>query len=155
EFRHGVSFDAVTGLPETRALHERLDRVIAQAQRRGQSFGVLAIDLAGFHPINDEFGPRAGDYVLRDSATRITQTIRSTDIVARVGVDEYVLVFPDAATAEAAEEIAVAIAAVLSAPIPFGGQTLQVGAYIGIARYPEAGTTTDALLSGAETALSR
>jgi diguanylate cyclase (GGDEF)-like protein len=111
------------------------------------------VDLDRFKVINDSMGHRSGDVVLNEVARRLNDLVRSTDTVARVGGDEFVLVVGPVATRADAEEVAKRASEVLNAPIQLGGVDLHVSASIGIASYPEEGTTTENLLAHADAAM--
>jgi diguanylate cyclase (GGDEF)-like protein len=90
-----VGTDPLTGALNRRALELRLRREWRGAKRRGSALAVLAVDLDNFKPINDTHGHAAGDTVLRELADVMRMTVRDTDVIARVGGDEFVLLLPD------------------------------------------------------------
>lgn len=90
-----VGTDPLTGALNRRALELRLRREWRAAKRRGSALAVLAVDLDNFKPINDTYGHPAGDAVLRELADVMRMTVRDTDVIARVGGDEFVLLLPD------------------------------------------------------------
>ena len=90
-----VGTDPLTGCLNRRALEMRLRREWRAAKRRGSPLAVLAVDLDNFKPINDTYGHPAGDAVLRELSDVMRQTLRETDVIARVGGDEFVLLLPD------------------------------------------------------------
>ena len=90
-----VGTDPLTGCLNRRALEMRLRREWRAAKRRGSPLAVLAVDLDNFKPINDTWGHPAGDTVLKELADVMRQTVRDTDVIARVGGDEFVLLLPD------------------------------------------------------------
>jgi diguanylate cyclase (GGDEF)-like protein len=92
-----VGTDPLTGCLNRRALEMRLRREWRATKRRGSPLAVLAVDLDNFKPINDTFGHPAGDMVLRELADVMRATLRDTDVIARVGGDEFVLLLPDTA----------------------------------------------------------
>jgi diguanylate cyclase (GGDEF)-like protein len=89
--RNMAHHDALTGLPNRNLLDDRLEQVLAQAQRASHAVALCLLDLDGFKPINDRFGHDVGDQVLKDVARRIAAALRSCDTVARFGGDEFVL----------------------------------------------------------------
>jgi diguanylate cyclase (GGDEF)-like protein len=153
QLRHLATHDALTGLPNRVLLDDRLAQASAHAARDHQSFFVLMVDLDRFKVINDSLGHRSGDTVLHEAARRLNELVPSTDTVARVGGDEFVLVVGPAATAADAEQIARRANEVLSAPIPVDGVELHVSASIGIASYPADGTCAEVLLAHADAAM--
>ncbi len=120
--------DTLTGLRNRRALAHLLERQI----RSGLTFGLMHIDLDFFKAVNDTFGHAAGDYVLRRVADVLNLETRAGDIVARVGGDEFVAVFPELTDVRELEGIARRIIESLSQPIPFEGKTCRVSASIGV-----------------------
>lgn len=147
---HLALHDALTELPNRRLCDDRLERAIFHARRSREGFSLLFIDLDDFKPINDRLGHRAGDYVLVEIATRIRNTIRRNDTVARVGGDEFMLILPGARGQHGALTVAEKLADVISQPIAYKGQRLCVSASIGVATFPENGVTADALISHAD-----
>jgi len=87
--------DSLTGLPNRRALDERLDEEIKRASRTGHTFSVVMMDLDGFKRVNDEHGHDIGDDVLRQIAQSFKHVLRTTDFIARYGGDELTLILPD------------------------------------------------------------
>ena len=90
---HWAHHDALTGLPNRLLLKDRLEQALAQARRDDKQLAVCYVDLDDFKPVNDRFGHAAGDHVLQITAERIRNELRGTDTVARVGGDEFVILF--------------------------------------------------------------
>ena len=105
ELRALAERDPLTGLVNRRRLDEELRRQLAYVRRYGGSFALLAIDLDHFKLVNDRFGHAAGDRVLVEIARRLEHSLRTTDVLARIGGDEFVALLP-AADIEAAEAVA-------------------------------------------------
>ncbi len=122
--------DPLTGARNRRALDAELDRLISE----GLPYGLLVVDLDFFKMINDTMGHAAGDYVLKTVAQILTEEIRGTDTIARVGGDEFVLVLPDMTTEAAIGAMAERIIRRVQEPITFDGQTCAVAASIGSTR---------------------
>jgi diguanylate cyclase (GGDEF)-like protein len=153
QLRHLATHDALTGLPNRVLLDDRLAQASAHAARDRQSFAVLMVDLDRFKVINDSLGHRSGDTVLHEVGRRLNSLVPSTDTVARVGGDEFVLIVGPTATRADAEIIAKRANEVLSAPIRLGGVDLHVSASIGIASYPADGSSAEVLLVHADAAM--
>ena len=154
--KYMAGHDPLTGLPNRQLFDDRLEHALAHARRDGHGLAVLFLDLDGFKPINDEMGHHAGDQVLREVAARLERLVRTSDTVARMGGDEFV-VLVDEITEEdgkkAAAKVAEKVLAQLPEPIIVNERTVLVGTSIGIALYPEHGTAPDALVSAADTAM--
>ena len=146
--------DALTGLANRRFLHENAKQLIAAAKRSGKQMAVLAVDLDNFKPVNDRYGHAAGDAVLVTSAERMKQLLRESDVIARFGGDEFVIVLGQVDDAEAAREVASRVVDSLCQPIPLaGGETAQIGASVGIAMCCGGSDTLDDMLKKADAAL--
>lgn len=151
--QHLALHDALTGLSNRTLLFDRLDGAIAAARRRGTSFALFFLDLDDFKPINDELGHDAGDLVLKTVALRLQDSVRESDMVARVGGDEFVLVLQDVHGRNDAMSVAEKTIAALSKPINIDNGLCEVGATLGIALYPEHGEDADTLLRHADAAM--
>ncbi|GEM_PF-3831339 len=149
-----VHHDTLTGLPNRLLLMARLKLTLEHVQRSDGMAAVLFVDLDGFKQINDQKGHAVGDRVLESVADALTQ-LRSTDTVSRLAGDEFVVVLNDLKNKTSAEQIAQQLLDEISKiqqqiDLPHG-----LTASIGIAFYPENGTTTDELLECADQAMYR
>ncbi|MCV2350491.1 diguanylate cyclase domain-containing protein [Paucibacter sp. Y2R2-4] len=150
---HLAQHDMLTGLPNRRLLEDRLDAACAHAKRHGGGVCVLFIDLDRFKQLNDRFGHDAGDAVLKIVAERLQGMMREVDTVARLGGDEFVVLL-DAQTSMAhVAAIAEKLLNGLTAPIAYEGHQLQLGASIGIGRYPQDGLTRAEIMAKADKAM--
>ena len=150
EVKHRAYHDALTGLANRAFFYELLHHQIAAAEREGAILAVLAIDLDNFKLVNAEAGHPAGDILLKIVSERITDTIRASDVAARMGGDEFSILLWNA-DFDDASETANRLRDALSQPYP--GIATSVSASIGIAIYPLAGRTLEALLENADRAL--
>jgi diguanylate cyclase (GGDEF)-like protein len=144
--------DALTGLPNRTLLAERFDAVLEQARRTHQGFAVLFLDLDRFKQINDSLGHVFGDRVLVKVAKRLKCCLRQTDTVARLGGDEFVLLL-DQSDARGAESTARRLLAHLAQPVTFDDLAFTLTCSIGIALYPDDGTSMDDLIKNADSAM--
>jgi diguanylate cyclase (GGDEF)-like protein/PAS domain S-box-containing protein len=153
--RHMATHDALTGLPNRSLLSDRIRMAIAHARRTGRGFTVLALDLDGFKKVNDALGHPVGDALLRVAATRLAETLRDVDTLARVGGDEFVAVLPGAIAESEIQIIARRMISTVQLPFEIQGHTLYVGTSIGAAIFPEHGDSEVKLLAHADTAMYR
>jgi diguanylate cyclase (GGDEF)-like protein len=146
--------DPLTGLANRRFVHENEKHLIAGAKRSQKQMAVLAVDLDDFKAVNDRFGHAAGDAVIVTSAERMKQLLRESDVIARFGGDEFVIVLGQVDDAAAAREVASRVVDSLCQPIPLAaGGTAQIGASVGIAMCCAGKDTLDDLLKKADAAL--
>ena len=148
--QHLAHYDPLTGLCNRVLFGELILRELAVAQRSGESFAILAIDLDGFKAVNDLHGHAAGDTVLKEAADRMARAIRVSDVAARLGGDEFAVLLLGA-DKENAGHVAQALVENLSLPYP--DVTVAVSASVGIAVYPQSGVTVRELLERADRAL--
>jgi diguanylate cyclase (GGDEF)-like protein/PAS domain S-box-containing protein len=148
-----ANHDALTGLPSLRLCKDRLDRSLAEARRNQQRSAVMFLDLDGFKEINDTYGHEFGDLVLKVTADRIKAEIRETDTVARIGGDEFVIILSRVPELEIVERIASSLIRQISQAIRIVKYEVSVSASIGIALYPEHGSTSEDLIRTADKAM--
>ena len=151
--RHLSEHDVLTGLPNRLLLDDRLLTAVERAKRFSTSLGLLMIDLDGFKEVNDAYGHHVGDMVLCELAGRMTAAVRTTDTVARMGGDEFIILLPDLHLAEEAEMIAAKIVAGVSIPIRVESVRVSVTVSIGVATYPEQASDEESLLRCADEAM--
>lgn len=145
--------DPLTGLPNRRLFDERLNYTIVQKQRQNKPFSLLYVDLDDFKPINDHYGHKAGDQVLREAARRMTDAVRHEDTVARIGGDEFMIILPSTGDKSGTMLVANDILQAIGKPYTFQGQQLDVNTSIGVSIYPESGNTEEALVRAADQAM--
>jgi diguanylate cyclase (GGDEF)-like protein len=150
EANHQAHHDALTGLCNRTLFDELVAHQLAFAQRSGSRLAILAIDLDGFKEVNDRHGHGVGDAVLKIAAERIRHGIRGADVVSRRGGDEFTVLLNNVDQA-LTQRIGDKLVAALAEPYPGVGPL--VSASIGVALYPDSGTTVAALLERADRAL--
>ena len=145
--------DLLTHLPNRALLKDRLSLAIAHARRNKRKLAVMFLDLDRFKVVNDTLGHSMGDRLLKAVANRLQSCLRRGDTLSRFGGDEFTLLLPEVRTRDDVVVIAGKILDRLSGPFVIDGHELFVGASIGIALYPEAGDSEEALIQNADIAM--
>ena len=148
-----ANFDQLTGLANRTLFREKLNQTIAEAKRYEREFALLFIDLDGFKAVNDAWGHAAGDLLLQKVARRLRACLRQSDMVARMGGDEFTVILPEIFSRLDVEKVARKVIAALSRPFALKGGTAVVGASVGAALYPAGGSDGDSLLRCADSAM--
>ncbi len=146
-------YDSLTGIPNRLLFNDRLDRALQRAERGDSPFALLYVDLDGFKAVNDNHGHDVGDKLVQGIAERLSQCIRRTDSVARIGGDEFTVLLEKVNSTNDTIVIAQKIIDVITEPFDINGQQLRVGSSIGIAVYPEAGRDATTLIKHADMAM--
>lgn len=148
------AFDALTGLPNREVFLDRVNQAIRTAVRNDEKhMGLLFIDLDKFKPVNDTHGHDVGDAVLKEIASRIKSCLRTTDVVARHGGDEFVALLPKLRSKEDSQLVAARMLDACAKPIYINGLECRLGASIGIAIWPKDGINCAQLIKAADTAM--
>ena len=147
--------DLLTGMDNRAGLHDAMHLRMQLARSKQEPLAVLMVDLDRFKPINDRNGHMVGDLVLKEVALRLSQCLRQSDLRARYGGDEFVVVVDEREGASSARRSAERIIDRLSEPMRFGDLSVSIGASVGVARFPADGETDDELLRKADWALYR
>jgi len=146
--------DALTGLPNRRALMQTLPEAMARAARLGRPCAVMFLDMDGFKAVNDTRGHEEGDALLRQFGARIQASIRETDLAVRLAGDEFVVILDMVNDLEEAEQKARFLLDQLSRPFMLGGGPVRVGASIGLAlQWPHEAQDPTHLLTRADQAM--
>ncbi len=148
-----ANFDPLTDLPNRRLLRDRLDQEIRKAHRHKQQVAVLYLDLDRFKEVNDSLGHARGDQLLVEAARRLQSCIRESDTLARQGGDEFTIVLGELEGRSSAERVAGKILTAIRQPFQLGADQVWVSTSIGIAFYPDDGTSSDVLFKGADQAM--
>ena len=152
---HMAHHDALTGLLNRTMFNIELKDAIAQAQHSSHRIAVLYIDLDNFKKVNDTLGHPVGDELLKVVARRLTGILRDSDIVCRIGGDEFIVMLQSIKKPEHAGKVAGNLLRVLAPPIELAERELFIGASIGIALYPQDADSGDELVKNADAALFR
>lgn len=150
---HLATHDQLTGLLGRALLRDKTIEAVERARRYGTKVAVFMIDLDQFKRINDSLGHSSGDHILLETATRLQRSVRSTDIVARVGGDEFVVVMPDITSISDVEHCAANLVSRLSPEIDVDGQLVNVTASVGVCVYPDFAADAKHLLKRADSAM--
>lgn len=150
--RYQQNHDSLTGLPNRILLHERLNRLIQRAGTTGETFAVLLIDINRFKLINDTYSQQIGDKLLQQFAKLLRRHAVPGEIRARLGGDEFIIILPSTTPKHAAKIRSEQILAECVPPFRQEGQDIHISVSIGIATYPEHGSTAETLLKNVDTA---
>jgi diguanylate cyclase (GGDEF)-like protein len=150
--QHQALHDGLTGLPNRALLHDRIERAVLSCEREGAVGAVMVLDLDRFKDVNDTLGHAQGDELLREVGPRLEGVLRATDTVARLGGDEFAILLhcvdPDAVGLVASK-----VVETLERPFEIDGVTIDIGASVGVARYPDHGEDVGTLLQRADVAM--
>lgn len=152
---HLAHYDQLTEIPNRYLLLDRIAHLIQQCERNNKRFALLYIDLDKFKIINDTKGHTFGDKILREAALRLSQAIRHSDTIARIGGDEFVVLLEEIAEKQNISRMAEMIIKTLNKEFVIDNASFEISCSIGIAIYPDDGTTTDSLLTAADNAMYR
>jgi diguanylate cyclase (GGDEF)-like protein/PAS domain S-box-containing protein len=147
--------DSLTGLPNRAQIEQQLDLAIARARRSGTSVALMFIDLDAFKVVNDQLGHAIGDRFLAEVASRLRGVLRDSDVLARQGGDEFLVLLSDLTDNPHAITDAVGskLLEALREPVEVAGHALHTGASIGVSLYPEDASDLTSLLRHADTAM--
>ena len=151
--RHLAHYDTLTNLPNRSLFFELVDQGMALARREKSQLAILFLDLDKFKPINDTWGHAVGDLVLQEAARRIAACLRASDTVGRVGGDEFLALLVNLNSVEDAIRVGEKIRVALNQPFLVEDKTLSISSCIGIALYPDHGSTAVELTEHADTAM--
>lgn len=147
-------YDDVTALPNRRLLESRLEEAVRNHQPGADRLAVLVIDIDDFTKLNDALGHRVGDALLQQVAARLIDTVRTSDLVARVGSDEFAVVLGRLRHTDDAERVATKLGELLAEPYEVDAEQVTATVSIGVACFPVDGAGPEMLLRNADAALS-
>ncbi|MFC1602247.1 EAL domain-containing protein [Pseudomonadota bacterium] len=148
-----ANFDALTGLTNRSLFQKQLQQGLEHCKRSGSMLALIYLDLDGFKDINDSLGHTAGDELLLEVAQRLQERARQTDTLARLGGDEFTLLVTNFQKPEQIGSLAEHILEVLTEPFVIQNREIHIGASIGIAIYPDDGTSPEELIKHADIAM--
>ena len=146
-------YDALTGVANRNLFFEKLENSIREAQREERIFALLYLDLDKFKAINDSMGHEIGDLVLKTVASRLQEVVRTGDMVARMGGDEFTIILNALHSPADAEILAKKITKTIAAPVAANGFDCTLGVSIGISLFPKDGSHTEILVNKADYAM--
>ncbi len=155
QIQHLAQHDILTGLANRRLLTEFLGKTIPYCQRTKRGFALFFLDLDGFKPVNDHWGHDAGDWVLSQLGKKLKDLLRDSDLVARVGGDEFVAIALEVEQAEQAVIVAQKLADIIQEPLHWENAPIYLGVSIGISLFPTDGNTAEELINQADNAMYR
>lgn len=150
-----ATHDALTGLPNRVLFNDRLTQELAHAQRNKQKLAVMLLDLDYFKDVNDKLGHSVGDKLLQLVGRRLAGLLRKSDVVARMGGDEFLLLLPEIARVENVVKVANKILEVIRKPFVFNSHELDITTSIGIAVFPNDGEDPSTLVKNVDMAMYR
>ncbi len=145
--------DPLTSLASRGLFADRLDQALRRAKHSSSPFAMLLLDLNRFTSVNEALGHAVGDAILKETAERLLGTVRDSDMVARLGSDEFGIIVTDVTDLEGTERIAKRVMKSLRAPYPVDDTAVEVGASIGVALFPDHAEETGDLMQRAEIAM--
>lgn len=148
-------FDYLTGLPNRKLFEDELRQKLEEAKTNQQMFALMVLDLDGFKFINDTIGHTIGDKLLKEVAAKLNHVRKMTDIVARIGGDEFAIIVSDMKEMDAIHQIAQDLLAIFQYPFSIDGYEFYITACIGISLYPYGGESVVSLIQNADLALYR
>ncbi len=148
-----ANFDSLTGLANRRMFQERLEIEIKESQREEFPFALIFLDLDEFKAVNDMFGHDMGDELLKQAALRLLDCVRVTDVVCRLGGDEFTIIITRLNRSISVERVAQGIIDSLSTPFLLGEHVAHVSASVGITIFPDDANDIDRLLKNADHAM--
>jgi diguanylate cyclase len=153
EIQRLAGHDPLSGLPNRRAFERAIDAELTKMRENGGGFAVHYLDLDKFKAVNDTYGHKAGDELIRQVAKRLTDLLRGADTLVRFGGDEFAIIQTEALKAAEAAMLGQRILEALTRPFTIDGIQVLIGVSIGIALAPKDGTDRDNLANLADTAL--
>ncbi|MCX7828957.1 MAG: sensor domain-containing diguanylate cyclase [Thermanaerothrix sp.] len=145
--------DPLTDLPNRAACFEEIELAIMESSADDSNFALIFIDLDGFKEINDGLGHLMGDETLKEVAKRLKRCVRSSDLVSRIGGDEFVMIIKGLACEESAFSVVAKVASQFDRPVEVKGMSIPIGASLGIAIFPRDGRDSITLMQRADEAM--
>ena len=148
--KHRAEHDAMTRLANRATFDRRLGDAVGYARRAGGALGILFVDIDRFKQVNDRFGHAAGDAVLQEVARRLSAQVRVTDVVARIGGDEFAVIVQPVTTGADVVALRDRLLASIAIPVPVAGGAVPVRISVGYGLFPEDGDDLSSLIQIAD-----
>jgi len=155
KLNYGSMHDQLTGLPNRRLSDAHLDLTLLEAAQQQMRVGVAYIDVDRFKQVNDKYGHKVGDLYLQQIAARLNAKVRSTDVLARIGGDEFLLTATELDSIEDGESCKMRLQSCFDDLFVLDGIRIRGSASIGLAVYPDHGTTSEELKRHADMEMYR
>jgi len=153
QIKYHAYHDGLTGLPNRRLFYEKMHECILMAKRYQHYVAIMFVDLDGFKSVNDNFGHDIGDLLLQETGKRLQECVRETDIVARMGGDEFTIILPRIVMNQDAIKVAEQIKQVLNETFVLNGHAITISCSIGISIFPDDGDNEEVLVKKADNAM--
>jgi len=154
ELEQHVHFDILTGLANRFSIEKRLAEALSDARRHDSHLTLMSIGLDRFKAVNDSLGHAVGDLLLIEVAGRLRGVVRSSDPIARLGGDQFIVMLKDLSAGSDAAIVAGKVLAALAAPLQLGAHELRTSASIGLSIFPDDGEDAVTLMKHADTAMN-
>ncbi len=148
-----ATHDALTGLPNRMLFSDRLQQALATGKRKKGRLAIMFVDIDKFKPVNDGYGHDIGDALLREMAKRMQNCVRESDVAARIGGDEFLVLLASIEEPQHALEVGEKIRTAISRPFNSGSVSIEVTASIGVSLYPDDAVEENALIKNADIAM--
>ncbi|HVY07176.1 MAG TPA: EAL domain-containing protein [Burkholderiales bacterium] len=155
QLRYQATHDGLTGLANRNLFSDHLPYAVAAARRHGHSAALAFVDLDRFKFVNDSFGHESGDAVLKDVSRRLVESVRDSDMVARLSGDEFVILFEDIDSPEIVTQMMERVLPAIAQPLSLRSEEILLTCSIGISVYPTDAEDAGAMLRNADTAMYR
>lgn len=150
ELFHKATHDSLTGISNRSLFYDKLRQKLSQASRKQEEFGIISLDMDGLKEINDNYGHRAGDAAIKEVALRISSTLRETDIVSRLGGDEFGIIVANVVDRDELKSLIQRIDFEIIKPFEFEGHKINLRTSMGYALFKEDGIELDSLIEKAD-----
>lgn len=155
QLHHMANYDPLTNLPNRHLFMTLADQILSFSKRKNSKAVISFLDLDGFKQVNDLYGHEIGDRVLKEVADRLGKQLRQSDAIARIGGDEFVVIFSDINVLEDVQPLFERMLKTLKEPFYVNGNIIIIGASIGASLYPDHGEAVEMLVRHADAAMYR